>query len=370
MGSRHMVLTLLTLSMSPAMAGYGDVVNDRPNWQQRELLTLTNLVRVDPEAWSYPCNMNQWKPSERNPKDPLYFHDGLTEIAQAHSEDMERHGFMDHDSSDGTEFGDRVWPYYDGRTIAENVAQGYRDNEAAIFDGWMCSSGHRVNIMSSSYEDMGGGAEGRYYTQDFGGGAGTRHVPVAMGVHQPMVPDNDVTFTATWSDEQGPEILAVETDEACEPMALTVGSESRGAWEAVLDAASDCTGYRFTWTTDDGDGGTLPATGAYLYGEGCLLWTSDAPTGCAPEEEEEEEEEETGPGDTGTDTEDPGTDLDDGISGEPGDCPETAVDRNGDCERDSNVNTESDEDAGGCATAPATGGLWLALMALGWRRRG
>ncbi len=50
MGSRHMVLTLLTLSMSPAMAGYGDVVNDRPNWQQRELLTLTNLVRVDPEA--------------------------------------------------------------------------------------------------------------------------------------------------------------------------------------------------------------------------------------------------------------------------------------------------------------------------------
>lgn len=362
-----MIWTLLALTTGPAHAGYGDVVQDRPSWQQRELLVLTNLVRVAPDAWDYPCNMNQWQSSERTPKAPLYFHDGLTEIAQLHSEDMERHGFMDHDSWDGTEFGDRVWPYYEGTTIGENVAWGYRDNEAAVFDGWMCSSGHRSNIMSASFDDMGGGVEDDYFTQDFGGGAGTRHVPVAMGVHSPEVPNRTVAFTATWEDAAAPTSLSVETDDACDSLVLTVGSDTRGVWEQDLDAQDDCAAYRFTWTTQDGESGHLPENGAYLYGEGCPLWTELVPDGCAPEEPEEEEPEpETDPTDEGSG----GTDLDDGVALDPGSCPETPQDRNGDCERDGNQGADIDDDGlFGCATAPASGGLWLGLLALGWRRR-
>jgi hypothetical protein len=357
-----MILTLLALTAPPALAGYGDVINNRPNWSQREMLTLTNLVRVDPEAWSYACSMNQWKSDERRPKDPLYYHSDLTQIAQLHSEDMELHGFMDHDSWDGTEFGDRVWPYYDGRSIGENVAWGYNTNESALFDGWMCSSGHRKNIMSASFEDLGVGIKGKYYTQDFGGGAGTRHVPVAMGIHSPEVPSRSVTFTATWSDDSAPAELVVETAQACDDMVLIAGSYTLGAWETHLDADEDCTAYRFSWMTDDGDVGSLPTNGAYLYGKGCPLWTEIAPGGCAPEEPEPTET-----GDTGI--EDDGTDLDDGIVSEPRDCPETAIDRNGDCERDAGDDADIPDTLFSCAAASGSGGLWLTLMALGWRRR-
>ncbi len=359
-----MLLSLLALTATPALAGYGDVVQNRPNWEQRELLVLTNLVRVDPMAWDYPCNSNQWKSSERSPKNPFYFHDGLTEIAQLHSEDMERHNFMDHDSWDGTDFGDRVWPYYDGRSIGENVAWGYRDNEAAVFDGWMCSSGHRSNIMSSSFEDMGGGIEGEYYTQDFGGGAGTRHVPVAMGVHTPELPTRSVTFTATWDHDDPPETLSVEGAHTCDALALTAGTDTLGAWEVTLEPQADCVAYRFWWMEQDGSEGALPENGAYLYGQGCPLWTEVTPSGCAPEPEPEPEPE---PDDDDPAGESP--DLDDGISGEPGDCDKTADDRNGDCERDEDQSGESAAGSTGCATAPAAGGLWAVVFALGWRRR-
>lgn len=353
------LVPLLVLTASPALAGYGDVVDGRPSWDQRELLTLTNLVRVAPEAWSYPCNMNQWSASERTPKTPLAFHDGLTEIAQLHSEDMSRHGFMDHDSWDGTDFGDRVWPYYEGRTIGENVAWGYADNEAAVFDGWMCSSGHRSNIMEASFEDMGGGVKGEYYTQDFGGGAGTPHVPVAMGVHQPEVPTRTVTWTATWSDDAPPAQLSVETDDACVELARTVGTDSLGAWQASQDAASGCTTYRFFWITADGDTGSLPANGGYQAGQGCPAWTDQAPLACQPEPDPE----------PAPDPDDSDSGTDDGAPGEPGDCPPTPDDRNGDCTQDGSGGAASgSEGATGCSSTPALGGLWLALAALARRR--
>ena len=57
----------------------------------------------------------------------------------------------------------------------------------------MCSSGHRVNIMADDFDDLGVGAAGKYYTQDFGGGAKTEHEPLAMGVHTPKIPRTGVT---------------------------------------------------------------------------------------------------------------------------------------------------------------------------------
>ena len=54
------------------------------------------------------------------------------------------------------------------RTAGENIAYGQATPQAVV-TAWMNSSGHRANILSSSYTQIGVGyaAKGRYWTQMF-----------------------------------------------------------------------------------------------------------------------------------------------------------------------------------------------------------
>jgi MYXO-CTERM domain-containing protein len=337
--------SLLTL----ALLGYGEVQDGRPTWEQREMHTYTNLVRVDPTAWAsdYACSTASFTTSERTAKAPLLYHDGLTEIAQLHSEDMAAHGFMDHDSSDGTTFAQRVWPYYAGSTIAENVAWGYADNAAAVWRGWMCSAGHRENIMSPSFTDLGCGVQGAYYTQDFGGGAGQPAQPVAMGLHLPERPTGQVTFLATF-DSAAPRWFGVETSGACHELDRFVGSDAQGGWRVEASVESGCVAYRFRWETQDRAVGVMPSTGAYQYGASCAPWTADEPTGC---------EDDPPVDDTGL--------LDSGV-------PCAPDDRN--CDGVPDTPRDEDEPEGcACSGAAAPAGAWMGLVGLlmtaGIRRR-
>ena len=56
------------------------------------------------------------------------------------------------------------------RTAGENIARGYATPQAVV-NGWMNSSGHRANILNSSYNQIGVGyvAQGNYWTQMFVG---------------------------------------------------------------------------------------------------------------------------------------------------------------------------------------------------------
>jgi uncharacterized YkwD family protein len=59
------------------------------------------------------------------------------------------------------------------RTAGENIAMG-QTTPAQVMEGWMNSSGHRANILNSSYTKIGVGtvqnSSGRYYwTQHFTG---------------------------------------------------------------------------------------------------------------------------------------------------------------------------------------------------------
>ena len=331
-----MIAIWLATSMgNPAYASGEDI----PTWTQRELIVYTNFVRVDPTHWSaeYDCSVNGFTSSEKQPKDPMLYHAGLTEIAQLHSEEMNRYDFLAHESRDGTDFGDRVWPYYEGTTIGENVAMGYSNNWDVVFQGWMCSAGHRSNIMEAEFEDIGTGIDGLYYTQDFGGGAGQAHQPVAMGIHSPQVPSNDVEFLATWHDDAAPESLWVETADSCTEMSLQAGTETRGAWTLMADATDGCQPYRFVWPEGDGFS-SLPLEGAYQYGQNCADWTDEASETCIPE---------------------PVADSGD-------DCPE--IDRNNDCLPD---DIQSGPEMVGCITVQ-TGSIewlgWLVLPALVRRR--
>ena len=95
----------------------------------------------------------------------------LGSAAQGHSDDQARRGEMSHVGGDGSTVGVRVdRTGYPWRSVAENVAYGYR-TPSEVMAGWMASPGHRRNILSANTQlgvGLAFGADGRpYWTQVF-----------------------------------------------------------------------------------------------------------------------------------------------------------------------------------------------------------
>ncbi|UJA21355.1 hypothetical protein HJD18_14780 [Thermoleophilia bacterium SCSIO 60948] len=98
----------------------------------------------------------------------------LAKAARRHARDMSERGYFDHTSPNGDGPGDRVKavaPKLRLSWIGENIAAGYPDPAAAC-EGWMASSGHKANILSRNYTQIGGGYAtggpwGAYYVQVF-----------------------------------------------------------------------------------------------------------------------------------------------------------------------------------------------------------
>lgn len=95
----------------------------------------------------------------------------LCGCARAKSQDMHDSGYFSHTSPNyGSPF-DMMKHF--GVTYAyagENIAMGY-STPAAVVEAWMNSEGHRANILSASYTQIGVGyvADGGYWTQWFVG---------------------------------------------------------------------------------------------------------------------------------------------------------------------------------------------------------
>jgi uncharacterized protein YkwD len=106
---------------------------------------------------------------------PLQSDSRLQAAASGHSQDMAAQNYFDHTSLDLRTPGMRISQAgYSWSTYGENIAAGY-PTPAAVVEGWMNSSGHRANILSSAFCDLGVGyayaAEstyGAYWTQNFG----------------------------------------------------------------------------------------------------------------------------------------------------------------------------------------------------------
>lgn len=108
---------------------------------------------------------------QKRGKQPLSLDLRLTKAAQYHSDDMAKRRKMSHVGSDGSSFGLRIKRTgYRYRAAAENVARGQNSSRAVII-AWMNSSGHRQNILSSKYTEIGigiaYGPRGPYWTQVF-----------------------------------------------------------------------------------------------------------------------------------------------------------------------------------------------------------
>jgi uncharacterized protein YkwD len=86
----------------------------------------------------------------------------LSAAATAHAADMDARNYFSHDSLDGGSFVDRIRRagYLSGARswkVGENLAWGSheRSTPGAITQSWMNSPGHRANILSSSFREIG-----------------------------------------------------------------------------------------------------------------------------------------------------------------------------------------------------------------------
>lgn len=99
----------------------------------------------------------------------LEMDESLRDLARLKSNDMQKNNYFSHTSPTyGTPF-EMLKSYgISYKAAAENIAQGYTTPEAVV-EGWMNSSGHRKNILSSSYTHIGIGysTTGNYWTQIF-----------------------------------------------------------------------------------------------------------------------------------------------------------------------------------------------------------
>lgn len=88
----------------------------------------------------------------------------LAEAAEFHSKTMASRGFFAHESADGTSFWKRVERFYPSRgfrywSAGENLAYGSPSMSAdGAVRAWMGSPGHRANILSTSWTEIGIGA--------------------------------------------------------------------------------------------------------------------------------------------------------------------------------------------------------------------
>ena len=81
----------------------------------------------------------------------------LAQAAQAHSEDMAKRDFFEHEGSDGSEMPERLARAgYFYRVAAENIAAGLASPEKTV-DRWMSSEGHRRNILIPEIREVGVG---------------------------------------------------------------------------------------------------------------------------------------------------------------------------------------------------------------------
>jgi len=267
---------MVALWMTLAMAGYGDPVAGVPQPEGRQLHLWANAARVDPEAFEADylaggCSFySDFSASQTTPKVALRHDADLMAAADAHSLDMFTVGFMDHTSSDGTDFATRVWSYYPGGAIAENIAWNGGSVREVVLEGWMCSSGHRANIMSSTYDDFGGSRHGSYATQNFGQQGGS--MPYVRGAAHELE-GGTASLYSVLGASYAPDAVEVVVDGGVVPMSLRWGTASSGVYGADVGNDGACHEYyvRAWFGTSEV---RYPETGS--YGWGACAWDDAA----------------------------------------------------------------------------------------------
>ena len=107
--------------------------------------------------------------------EPLALSPALSDAAQEYSQVLATTGCFEHTCGPVPNFADRAGQsgYTGWSALGENIAAGFPSAEAVV-TSWMNSPGHRANILSPTFTEIGvgmvkgGGKFGTYWTQEFG----------------------------------------------------------------------------------------------------------------------------------------------------------------------------------------------------------
>ncbi|MBN1758701.1 MAG: CAP domain-containing protein [Chitinispirillaceae bacterium] len=285
------------LIFSRSAIGYGDKVDTLLNWQERAVAVLTNACRMAPITYRdrFIGNSGILLPGNYPAVAPLYWNRELNAAARFHCVEMALDCGMTH-TCNGVEFGDRLREFYKkSGYIGENIAAGYRTPQDVV-NGWLIDGqsvataapdgngdGHRANIMSSRFTELGCGyfltGTGRsatgYWCQDFGGGRSDySYHPVYAASHL-FYSSDSITFMVNLYDVAetvATLTLLLEGDRL--PFVPTMGSAHAGTWEITVPVATSCRVYSVEAAFTDGHTLKYPEEGMLTtVGEGSCTET-------------------------------------------------------------------------------------------------
>ncbi len=154
--------------------GTGEIIAANPQVANPNLIypgQILNIPQVSGTVLSYENEVVRLVNEIRleNGLKPLTANWELSRVARYKSEDMSNSRYFSHTSPTyGTPFQMIKAFGLSYRSAGENIAYGQR-TPSAVVNAWMNSSGHRANILNSSYTQIGVGycASGNYWTQMF-----------------------------------------------------------------------------------------------------------------------------------------------------------------------------------------------------------
>jgi uncharacterized protein YkwD len=141
----------ITVEAAPEPGPEPDPDDNTTGETVQSMLSVINSVRSEPQV----CNGTEYAAVP-----PLQWDSGLASIAMQHSMDMASKGYFSHTSEDSTSMGDRVFPYWSGTRVGENIAASSVDrSNSFVVDLWLSStSGHCELLMSDDFTHAGIGA--------------------------------------------------------------------------------------------------------------------------------------------------------------------------------------------------------------------
>lgn len=159
---------------SKYQVGVSEIISANPQIENYDLIypgQVINIPSVNSKVQEYENEVIRLVNEIRreNALSPLSANWELSRVARYKSQDMKDNNYFSHTSPTyGSPFKMIKDFGISYKSAGENIAKGYKSPQAVV-NSWMNSSGHRANILNSSYNTIGVGyvASGNYWTQMF-----------------------------------------------------------------------------------------------------------------------------------------------------------------------------------------------------------